>query len=271
MCPPDDIAPLRERFGAALSFNGIISKQKADDPDAYAYQLLDRFLTNGAKIIKYWAAPRGRDRGLLVDTPWRVEASKRALAAGIRVFMVHVGDPDAWFRTVYADAAKFGTKPEQYTGLERMLQMFPEATWIGAHMGGDAEHPDHLEALLDKYPHFCLDTSATKWQVREVSPRRDAIRRLICKYPERFLFGTDLVTRHTLVPEHYVSRYWCQRSLWESDWKGPSPIADPDYLPDEGQPPMPTLHGVGLPADVLRKVYYDNAARLLKIHAADAV
>ena len=92
-------------------------------------------------------------------------------AAGVRIIMVHVADPDDWFRTVYADAAKYGTKPEQYVGLERMIQMFPDMTWIGAHMGGDPEHPDHLEALLERYPNFYIDTSATKWQVREVSAR----------------------------------------------------------------------------------------------------
>src|SRR5437868_1584092 len=82
-------------------------------------------------------APRGRERRLFVDAPWRQEAARRARAAGVRVIMVHVGDPDTWFRTVYADSKKYGTKPEQYVGLERMLQLFPGLTWIGAHMGGD--------------------------------------------------------------------------------------------------------------------------------------
>jgi len=181
----------------------------------------------------------------------------------VRVFMVHVADPDVWFHTVYADAAKFGTKPEQYTGLERMLAMFPDVTWIGAHMGGDSEHPDHLQALLEKYPNLVFDTSATKWQVREVSLRRDAIRALICRYPERFLFGTDLVTRHHLPAEHYVSRYWSQRTLWESAWEGPSPIADPDYSPVQGEPALPMLRGVNLTQEVLEKVYYQNAVQLL--------
>jgi predicted TIM-barrel fold metal-dependent hydrolase len=263
MCLPQDIPPLRERFGAALEFNGPIQKQKIDAPDDEAYRLLDEYLELGVKIIKFWSAPRGRERGLFVDAPWRIESVKRACAAGVRVFMVHVADPDVWFRTVYAGAAKFGTKPEQYVGLERMLSMFPDVTWIGAHMGGDSEHPDHLQALLEKYPHLYLDTSATKWQVREVSPRRDAIRALICRYPDRFLFGTDLVTRHHLPPEHYVSRYWCQRTLWESDWEGPSPIADPDHSPADGGPKLPVLRGVNLPHEILEKVYYQNAARLL--------
>ena len=263
MCLPQDIPSLRERFGDALEFNGPIQKKKIDDPDEEAYRLLDQYLELGVKIFKFWSAPRGRERGLFVDAPWRIESVKRARAAGVRVFMVHVADPDVWFHTVYADATKFGTKPEQYTGLERMLAMFPDVTWIGAHMGGDSEHPDHLQALLEKYPNLVFDTSATKWQVREVSLRRDAIRALICRYPERFLFGTDLVTRHHLPAEHYVSRYWSQRTLWESAWEGPSPIADPDYSPVQGEPALPMLRGVNLTQEVLEKVYYQNAVQLL--------
>jgi hypothetical protein len=263
MCFPEDIPPLRERFGPELLFNGSISKKTIDEADDEAFRLLDRFLELGVRIIKFWSAPRGRERGLFVDAPWRIEAARRAIAAGVRIFMVHVGDPDAWFRTVYADAEKYGTKPDQYVGLRRMLEAFPEAAWIGAHMGGDPEHPDHLEALLEEYPHFHLDTSATKWQVREVSARPDSIRRLICRYPDRFLFGSDLVTRHGLPREHYVSRYWCQRTLWESEWQGRSPIADPDYVPAASEPSTPPLRGLSLPGEVLQKIYLDNARRLL--------
>jgi hypothetical protein len=267
MCPPDDIAPLRQRFGDRLGFNGPISKKKIDEPDDAAYRLLDQFLEQGVEIIKFWAAPRGRERGLFVDAPWRVECVRRARAAGVRRIMVHVADPDVWFRTTYADAAKFGTKPEQYTGLCRLLEEFPDVTWIGAHMGGDPEHPNHLEELLERYPHLYFDTSATKWQVREVSARREAVRGLVCRHPDRFLFGSDLVTRHGLVREHYVSRYWCQRTLWESAWEGRSPIADADYRPADGEPATPPLCGLELPADVLEQVYHGNARRLLRLSA----
>jgi predicted TIM-barrel fold metal-dependent hydrolase len=220
---------------------------------------LDRYLALGVEMIKFWAAPRGRDRGLLVDTPWRIECARRARAAGIRAIMVHVADPDVWFAKQYADVAKYGSKPDQYRGLERLLQEFPDVTWIAAHMGGDPEHPDHLETLLERYPRLHFDTSATKWQVREVSAHSKGVREVVMRHPERFLFGSDLVTRHTLVREHYISRYWCQRTLWESDWQGRSPIADPDY---QGDGPTPPLLGLGLAANVLDKVYYGNAVRL---------
>ncbi len=265
MCLPDDIPSLREKFNGRLAFNGSILKKKLIDSDDTAYALLDRFLELGVKLLKFWSAPRGVERGLTVDAPWRIECAKRARAAGIRTIMVHVADPDAWFRTVYTDSAKYGTKPDQYVRLERMLQMFPDMTWIGAHMGGDPEHPDHLEEIFEKYPHYHIDTSATKWQVREVSPRRDAIRALVCRYPERVFFGTDLVTRHGLPAEHYVSRYWCQRTLWESTWEGRSPIADPDYAAESKEATTPLLRGVGLPPEVLEKVYYGNAAKLLGV------
>src|SRR5262249_23708211 len=116
MCPPDDIPPLRERFGRRLGFIGPISK-KLEEPEEVAYRLLDRYVELGIEMIKFWAAPRGRERGLFVDAPWRVEAARRARAAGVRAVMVHVSDPDAWFRTTYKDAAKFGTKADQYVGL----------------------------------------------------------------------------------------------------------------------------------------------------------
>lgn len=262
MCPPQDIAPLRARLGDRLLFNGMINK-KPDEPEDAAYRTLDRFLAGGVKIVKLWSAPRGRERGLLVDAPWRIEALRRAWAAGVRIAMVHVGDPDNWWTHAYRDTAKFGTKAEQYEPFLRVVEMFPQFAWIGAHMGGDPEHPDHLEAMLERCPTLHYDTSATKWQVREVSPRAEAYRRLIARHPTRFLFGSDLVTRHGLTREHYVSRYWCQRTLWESTWAGPSPIADPDHVRSEDGPPTPTLRGVGLPADVLRQVYVDNARRLL--------
>jgi hypothetical protein len=263
MCPADDIALLREAFGDRIGFNGPISK-KRDEPDDVAYRLLDRYLELGVRLIKFWSAPRGRERGLNVDAPWRIEAAKRARAAGVRLIMVHVADPDVWFNKVYTDVARYGTKADQYQPLERMLAMFPDMTWIGAHMGGDPEHAEHLDALLARYPNLYLDTSATKWQVREVSAHRDAIRALVCRHPTRFLFGSDLVTRPGLVREHYVSRYWCQRTLWESAWEGPSPIQDPDFTPTADGYSSPMLRGVDLPPDVLTQVYRTNVLRLLQ-------
>src|SRR5438132_1347786 len=81
---------------------------------------------------------------------------RRAREGGGQVVMVHGTDPGVWFRTDYPEAGKHGTKPQQYEGLERMLAEVPDLVWIGAHRGGDAEHPDHHEELLERYPHLFL-------------------------------------------------------------------------------------------------------------------
>jgi len=264
MCLPESIPILRRRFGERLGFNAWISKPRRDDPDEAAYRLLDRFLEQDVTMLKLWAAPRGRDWGMILDAPWRVEAVRRARRAGVRIVMVHVADPDAMFRTTYADAGRYGTKAEQYVPLRALLEEFSDITWIGAHMGGDPEHPDHLESMLERYPHLMYDTSAAKWQIREVSARPDEVRSLILRHPDRFLFGSDLVSRHHLPRDHFSSRYWCLRMLWESNWEGASPIADPDYLAGPGDASTPTLRGLNLPADVLERLYRRNAEALLK-------
>lgn len=74
MCPPEDIPPLRQRFGNRLGFTASIMK-KPDEPDEVAYRLLDRFLEQGVAMLKFWAAPRGRDRGLFVDASCLAEQS----------------------------------------------------------------------------------------------------------------------------------------------------------------------------------------------------
>jgi predicted TIM-barrel fold metal-dependent hydrolase len=264
MCLPENIPALRARFGSAIGFNGWISKPRPDDPDEAAYRLLDRFLDRGVRMLKFWAAPRGRDWGMTLDAPYRIECLRRARYAGVNVVMVHVADPDALFRTAYADASRYGTKADQYVAFRALLEAFPEVTWIAAHMGGDPEHPDHLESLLERYPHLMFDSSAAKWQVREVSARAEAVRSLMCRYPDRFLFGSDLVSRHHLPRDHFRSRYWTLRTLWESRWQGPSPIADPDHAPGhDGGETTPTLHGLRLPPAVLEKFYHANARALL--------
>ena len=85
--------------------------KKPDEPDDAAYRNLDQFLEAGRQDGQALVAPRAAaSAGLLVDAPWRLEALRRAWKAGVRIVMVHVGDPDVWWTHTYQDTAKFGTK-----------------------------------------------------------------------------------------------------------------------------------------------------------------
>src|ERR1043165_5301237 len=43
MCPVDDVAPLRERFGDQLLFNAMIHKRTPEESDEQALRAVDRF------------------------------------------------------------------------------------------------------------------------------------------------------------------------------------------------------------------------------------
>ena len=65
----------------------------------------------------------------------------------------------------------------------------------------------------------------------------------------------------------YASRYWVFRTLFETDYEGESPIADPDLAmvdPDRyDEMDAPQLLGKSVPHDLLRSLYHDAAHDLL--------
>lgn len=226
--------------------------------------MIHRAHAHGVRIIKFWFAPRIRDRlDFLLDSP-RLDRVFQAIAERGMGVLVHVSDPDRWFERKY-DAAKYGTKADQYPMLEKRLRQFPTVPFLAAHMGGDPEHLDHLTALLSRHPNLCLDTSATKWIVRELGRQREAARVFFRQWAERICFGTDQVVVKESDPERYAVRYWVHQMFWETDLACDSPIADPD---SDGPP---RLWGLDLPEDVLEQIYWRNAERAFEISARSSI
>ncbi len=303
MGPLPQAAPTRDRLGDFVRFIAFPNFRAPDRLHAFTAGFLDdirRFQGDfGARIVKLWNAPRLRElippefhaQVIEFDSPWRVRAAELAQSLGM-MMMVHVADPDTWFATRYSDAGRFGLKREHYRGLEVMLDRFP-MPWIAAHMGGYAEDLGFLSGLLDRHSNLYLDTSATKWIVREISRHpRDTARAFFLRYRTRLLFGSDIVTtdehltppppaapggaRHPMADlasspdaaaELYASRYFALRTLLETDYDGPSPIADPDLkMVDPSKfddMSAPALRGLALPRDVIEDLYANNARRLL--------
>lgn len=249
----------------------------------------------GARIVKFWGAPRlyeivgGNPADVVpLDAPWRVKAAELATELGM-MFMCHVADPDTWFATKYADASKFRAKRDHYVSLERMLDRFT-SPWIAAHMGGWPEDLEFLSGMLTRHPNLYLDTSATKWVVRELGKQpTDRVRAWFIKWKGRILFGSDIVTLEDHMQprasgpaaspmsdladspesafELYASRYYALRTMWETSKRGPSPIADPDlHMVNPaafGPLDSPTLAGLALPSDVLGAMYHGAAEEVV--------
>lgn len=293
----DEIPRVREALGEMIRFIAVPNFTEHAGGRAFREGYLEdieAFHALGARIVKFWAAPRSRDVGaevgdpdlLSLDNEWRIRCMELAERLEM-MFMVHIADPDTWFATKYSDASRYGTKRQQYEPLERALDRFG-APWIAAHMGGWPEDLAFLDGLLSRHDNLYLDTSATKWMVRELSRHsRDELIGFLRRWKGRVLFGSDLVTTDQHLTDEagprgmghlastseeafevYASRYWALRTLWETGYEGESNIADPDLMmldPDRhDEMSAPALVGKALPEDLLRSLYHDAAHDLLE-------
>ncbi len=144
-------AAVRDAVGDAVRF---IAFPSWADPDrnrthrAGYIEEIERFRREfGSRILKVWASPRlrevvpdlaqstwGATDLAEVDSAWRVKACEAGERLGM-MYMIHVADPDTWFTSRYKEAARFGTKRQQYEGLERMLDRLrthgSPRTWAG--------------------------------------------------------------------------------------------------------------------------------------------
>lgn len=262
MTPLADVPAVRQQCGARVEFIAVPTWKRFARTAEFQQEWIESlaaFRQHGARLCKLWMAPKMRaEHGLTADHEFVRPLIREAFELGYD-FMIHVGDPSVWWRAggPYADTAAFGTKDEQYGQLEWLLERAAPRRVIAAHMGGSIEELERLERLLTTYPHLLLDSSATRWMVREVSRQPAAVRAFLQRWSERVLFGSDLVVSDKYTAfDHYASRYWAHLHLWETACDGESPIEDPDAE----QPPR--LRGCDLPAEVLRRMYAENVRRL---------
>lgn len=297
--PLPNVEPVRDVLGPMARFAAVPTWGDPDRQRAWREGFLENievFRSRYASpFLKIWNSPMLRERFpgesgvdlVEMDSPWRIKACELGQSLGM-MFMVHIADPDTWFATKYKDASTYKSKRDQYAGLERMLDRFTNP-WIAAHMGGWPEDLSFLDGMLTRHPNLYLDTSATKWQVREISKHpREAVLAFFTKWKGRILFGSDIVTSDDHVtpqksnPQHpkadqasspagafdlYASRYWALRAMFESDLDRPSPIADgdlkmidPSKYNDESSP---QLRGFSFPTDLLESLYHEAAENLL--------
>lgn len=213
----------------------------------------------GAPMIKMWFAPRFYDSyDIRMDDP-KLDPIFEEIARQRLGVLVHIADPDKWFARVYTDVDRYGTKESQYEQLENRLAAHRNIPILVAHMGGDPEHLDRVGERLDRHPNMFVDTSATRWIVRELGKQPQQTRQFFQAYKERILFGTDQVATKSPEPYRYTSRYWIHQLFWETDVVVPLAIDDPD---SDGEP---LLKGVHLPPDVLPWIYHRNAERIFGI------
>jgi predicted TIM-barrel fold metal-dependent hydrolase len=275
------------RIAVFMTPNFKLVRTEKNYGEAMAAQLTEgqRLGARGLKITKGlglgYPAPDGK-RLLTVDDPGLDPLFERAGALGMPV-AIHIGDPKAFWKPVSPDNERWDELrvhpewsfygpgipawQELYDAFERLVARHKKTTFIGVHFGNDPEDPDNVARMLDKYPNLYIDTAA---RVPEIGRHpQEKMRRFYAKYQDRVLFGTDTGIGPDDADMMYGStganvptrddevRFF--RSTWryfetsDRQFESPTPI--------QGRW---KIDGVGLPDSVLRKIYFENAARVLR-------
>lgn len=218
----------------------------------------------GVKIFKNFGLQYRNPDGTLVriDDPRWDPIWKACGELGL-VVLIHTADPQAFFLPVDARNERweelhrrpqwsfygpgFPSRKELLAARNRVLARHPRTTFIGAHVANGAEDLAEVGRWLDTYPNLYVDIAS---RISELGRQPYTARRFFLKYADRILFATDGPW-----PEERLWLYW--RFLETDD----------EYFPYSEKPFPPQgfwrIYGIFLPDEVLRKVYYQNAARVI--------
>ena len=129
----------------------------------------------------------------------------------------------------------------------RVIARHPQTQFICAHMADLPEDLKTLDQYLTQYPNMQVEISA---RVSELGRQPYTARKFFLKHSDRILFGTDGVP-----PISELNPHWRFLETFDEDF----PYEDNPF-PPQG---LWNIYGLGLPDEVLQKVYSENAARLI--------
>ena len=148
---------------------------------------------------------------------------------------------------------------ELIESLERAVKKHPKTTFIACHIANLEYDLTRLGQILDGNPNLNVDLSA---RFGEMSPIARFAAQFIQRYPDRVLYGTDM----HYCPAMFRTTFRILESLDEHFYEWDAEL----QATTGGFAYHWPMYGLGLPDDVLRKVYGDNARRILRVARENA-
>ena len=232
----------------------------------------------GLKVLKtlglYLRDGGPTGRLVKIDDP-RFDPMWEACAALNLPVGIHIADPVAFFQPTdrfnerYEElhhhpdwsfhGRDFPTFVELLEARNRLFARHPKTTWIALHVGHHAEDLAEVAASLDRFPNMHVELGA---RIGELGRQPKASRRFFDRYQDRIMFGTDAVPHGKETPQQLFGD-----ELYEIYYRF---LETEDEYFDYAPAPVPPqgrwrIYGLGLPEAVLKRVYHDNAARLLRV------
>jgi predicted TIM-barrel fold metal-dependent hydrolase len=233
---------------------------------------------HGLKVLKtlgLYLRERGTEGPLVrIDDP-RFDPMWEACAALGFPVAIHIADPEAFFLPIdrfnerfeelnaHPDWSFHGRDFPPFAELlaarNRVFERHPRTTFIALHVGHHAEDLAEVAASLDRHPNMHVELGA---RIGELGRQPRTARRFFDRYQDRILFGTDAVPHGTDTPQQVFGD-----ALYEIYFRF---LESEDEYFDYAPAPIPPqgrwrIYGLGLPDGILKKVYGENAARMLRL------
>ena len=259
------LAALRHGHPKRFVVFANVDFQRIDEPDfgTSAARQLEEDVKNGAvglKIFKNLGMFLTDKSGKRVptDDPRLDPIWKKAGELGIPV-LIHTGEPVAFwspldkhnerwlelqqFPNRRRDDPKFASFEQTMGEQFNLFRKHPRTKFIAAHLAWLGNDLGRLGKLLDELPNVYTEIGAVLY---ELGRQPKAARAFLIKYQDRVLMGKDIWNadeyaayfRVLETEDEYFDYYRKRHAFWK-------------------------MYGLGLPDDVLKKIYYKNALRIV--------
>jgi predicted TIM-barrel fold metal-dependent hydrolase len=208
-----------------------------------------------------------------VDDP-RFDPMWEAAGANNMPVIIHVSDPEAFFSPIdrfneryeelhahpdWSFSGKdFPSNRELHEARNRVIARHPRTKFILCHTG-NSEDLTWVSEWLDRYPNMHVDIAA---RIGELGRQPRLSRKFFERFQDRILFGTDATPHGDEYPQQLYGDLLYQIYYRFLETEDEYFDYAPARIPPQGRW---RIYGIGLPDQILKKVYHDNAARLLGI------
>jgi len=219
---------------------------------------------SGLKIFKQFGLGyRNPDGSLIAIDDVRWDPIWQACGELGLPVLIHTADPAAFFLPIdntnerweelhrHPDWSFHGDDfPSRASLLEarnRIVARHHDTIFIAAHMANNPEDLATVGEWLETHDNLYVELAS---RIGELGRQPYTARRFLIDHADRVLFGTDGPW-----PEERIHLYWRFLETYDENF----PYSEKPF-PPQG---FWNIYGVGLPDEVLHKIYYENAAQII--------